>query len=210
MGLDHMLLLEPIEESTAAEDEEMEIDGKPSGPGIESALIEADDLEVSFDEVDPAPVRSRFRGGPLPEFENEEALRSQMGADTAQALDQIPRGEEVSNRPEHANRGIERSIKAKAAHVGADESRSWPMDLRRFPPGEGEHSSGLIKAGHLVPAPGEGKVVVPRPASEVEDGPRVPSIPSEDGFQEVDVSIVVDEVVIDQIVVSGEPTIGAA
>ena len=78
--------LEPIEESTAAKHEEKEIDGESPRPGIESTFIEADDLEVWLEEVDPTPMRCRLRGGPLPEFEDEEAPRVQMRADTTQAL----------------------------------------------------------------------------------------------------------------------------
>src|SRR6266702_328499 len=102
----------------------------------------------------------------------------------AQASLYVPRREEIAERAEHAHGRVERLLSRPNEH------RRGPIDVR-----------------HLVPAPREREIVIAGHAPEVQDCPRSPSETPEHLLQEIDVSLVVHDPIVDSIVVTGETAI---
>src|SRR6266568_7569958 len=124
----------------------------------------------------------------------------------AQASLYVPRREEISERAEHAHGRVESLSEVERAHVASDESDLDPRG-DRFLSRTNEHRRGPIHARHLVPASREREIVIARPAPEVQDRPRLPSETPEHPLQEIDVSLVVHDAIVDSIVIAGETAV---
>jgi len=120
--------------------------------------------------------------------------------------DDISPRQNVPEGPEHAKDRIELLPKPERTHVRPDESHAHSGFGRLFS-GHREHGGGLIEAGDPVAAASQGDVVISCPASQVENRPRLHTIPSEDGFEEIHIAFVVHEPMVDDVIVSRESAV---
>ena len=129
-----------------------------------------------------------------------------MRLDTAKGLEDISRGQEVSEGSEHADRRVEHFPQFEGSHVGSEES--WCGSRSRgLLPRLSDHSAGQIDPGDAVSTAGQEERMVSGSAPQVHDGLRLHAVPPEDLLEKVYIAFVVDDSVIDQVVISCKPRV---
>src|SRR6267143_821430 len=130
-----------------------------------------------------------------------------MAAHGPKAPQDILIREDVTERPEHRDRHIERAAQVERAHIPLNEPQGETFGAR-LASRHGENRTGRVETRYLEPAAEEREGVIPRPAPEVEErpGPAM-RVTTEDPLKKRHIPLVVHDAMVQEVVVLRETVV---